>query len=283
MRGVQGNDHPDRSWDSRPVSSFSRILHRWSCTRLCPPPCDSEHTSNAVEPFKGNASLFLYLKYESVDQAALLTTAALSLNPVRLQLRARHADENRWSGTKCRRPPRGTHKWIFGVTSFDQSECFAMVRVEEAKRRRLYDFVVKLRPDEQLCRPLPSWQRLVAYDRIAVYGKPKRVGPEIHDHVAVMRRPLADRYFSAQHEIDDCVAPTAYDSHCHVKAGQRPHNDTPTECMLSRWLWKGGVAYDNGDVLGHSTVCLWRHQNTTGLLCDLGTRRMLHAVSSPCA
>ena len=168
------------------------------------------------------------------------------------------------------------------MTSFDQYECFAMVREEEAERHRPYDFVVKLRPDEQLCRPFPSWQHFLATDRIAVFGKPARFGPEIHDHVAVMRRSHADRYFSAHNEIDDCAAPSTYDSICHVKAGQRPNNDTPTECMLSRWLLKGGAAYDNGDVLGSGIVCLWRYSNATGLRCNMGTKKLLHPVSSPC-
>ena len=75
-------------------------------------------------------------------------------------------------------------------------------------------------------------------------GKVAADGPEAHDHVVIMARPLADRYFAAEQEIADCAPHSEYGrSSCHgfPHSGWRQKSDVPAECLLSRWLQRGGL------------------------------------------
>lgn len=203
--------------------------------------------------------------------------------------------------TKCAAPVNGTYMQRFMYAWHDIARCFEMVRREEANRGSAYDFVIKMRPDAQLCKPFPAWTALNLsnhkteahsmdkYSRtIATYGKVAADGPEAHDHVAIMARPLADRYFAAEQEIADCAPHSEYGrSSCHgfPHSGWRQKSDVPAECLLSRWLQRGGVAWDTYDhpIMGMSNHCLWNsdkilHRCTGG--CKPGAARLAQSAAA---
>ena len=51
------------------------------------------------------------------------------------------------------------YETVFGIVSLNGRACLRLVETEEARRGRRYDVVTKLRPDEQICEPWPSWRR----------------------------------------------------------------------------------------------------------------------------
>ena len=84
----------------------------------------------------------------------------------------------------------------FGIASMDRREAFNMVIEHEKKRRQRYDLILRLRPDEFFCTPLPrhgqvDW--LGAYsNKLAAFQA--YTAPGIQDHAAAMNRAVADVY-----------------------------------------------------------------------------------------
>lgn len=139
------------------------------------------------------------------------------------------------------------------------------MEAEEARRGRRYDVVTKLRPDEQICAPWPSWRRFEwrgpVYSRtLATYP---RAEPGIVDHVALMARGLADTYFGAFQVLE--TAANASSTECVNDREQfKPFCNALwskhlwQECLLTYWLKQNHVGYDSGRLLGDGKMCLRR-------------------------
>jgi hypothetical protein len=97
-----------------------------------------------------------------------------------------------------------------------------------------------------------------------------RLGHMINDHVAIMARPVADRYFSAKQEVDSPDACMRNRSHYNTSvcspigtsgsktASLRNYpNDVWVECYLSKWLADANIAYK--EVLGPRDTCIFRY------------------------
>ena len=172
---------------------------------------------------------------------------------------------------------RASYAWALALDALEKTER------EQGWR---YDFVIKLRPDEQICKPLPPWRQFAGDARyanmVATWPRNPFIGPEIHDHLALMRRDVASRYLSAHKELTEACAPHAEyyrRTLCHGFHGSkwRQAYDVPAECVLSRWLKRGGVTYDSyakhpngsygGGILGDWNYCLW-----TGAVPKLATK-----------
>ena len=117
--------------------------------------------------------------------------------------------------------------------------------------------MIKLRPDQQICKPLPplaSWSTA----RVMTWYKQAR---GVHDHLGIVPRAHADRYFAAWREVEACDPCAAYASACDVSrclgAAGSAAWDLPNECLLARWLQRGGVPVDAGHTLGYEAFCLW--------------------------
>ena len=48
------------------------------------------------------------------------------------------------------------------MIALDLRDCYGLVVASERRRNATYDLVVKLRPDEQICKPLPTTARAQA-------------------------------------------------------------------------------------------------------------------------
>jgi hypothetical protein len=153
----------------------------------------------------------------------------------------------------------------FAIVSLDGLECLRLIEAEEARLGRKYDLVTKLRPDEQICEPWPSWRiadwKDGHYTRtVATFRRGER---GVHDHVALMTRALADVYFGAFRLLNTFSSPTecvddraSFASTCNYDPGS--HDAVWPECLLTRWLTANSIGFDNGALLGWERVCLWR-------------------------
>ena len=151
----------------------------------------------------------------------------------------------------------------------DLADCYAMVRSHEdaARRGRRFDWVVKLRSDEELCAPLPPIQHWRARVVDQFQPLPHCEGPSADyrlchatdDHVAIVPRAFADVFYSAHREVGDSCTSSDYSPFCHWTADRMVANgDVPAECLLGRWLFRNNVNVSLGGLLGVRDTCLWR-------------------------
>ena len=226
--------------------------------------------TQTIEAFGGIPDVFLYLKHELNDSLAAIEAAARSLGPrVQLELRqGAESDHNMRQRLGCRTLQK--YERNFGIASMDRREAFNMVIEHEKKRRQRYDLILRLRPDEFFCSPLPrhgqvDW--LGAYsNKLAAFQA--YTAPGIQDHAAAMNRAVADVYFDSYRELGDvCAAakqegiadlPRAlYSGLCNYHATSNwSQKSVPAECIQVRWLITQGVTHDNGAVFGPSRSCL---------------------------
>ena len=118
---------------------------------------------NAIQAFGvDDSDVFLVLKYESEEHAHQIRAAATMLDPKDMLMRSSASDSSTvaHNTTKCAAPVNGTYMQRFMYAWHDIARCFEMVRREEANRGSAYDFVIKMRPDAQLCKPFPAWTAL---------------------------------------------------------------------------------------------------------------------------
>lgn len=218
---------------------------------------------NAIDALGGKPHVFLYLKCRSEAEMVAVRRAAHTLRPTAMRLRHYIDDEARISASvNATCGAWSDQRTIFGIQAIDQLECFRMVQESEARRGQLYDIIVRMRPDEQICERWPSynafnWTRYEVTQTIATVNRPNRYGGArlINDKKAIMARSTATAAFSAPVEaLKTCVID---------KEVACPWS----ECHLSAALRRKGLAFDNGEVLGRGRHCLW-DSNTSRWGCD---------------
>lgn len=137
------------------------------------------------------------------------------------------------------------------------------VEAHEAATGRQYEYIAKLRPDEEFCLPLPPAHSFpphlvstLPYPSFADKG-------QLHDHLAIMGRKIAPVYFSARDELlhTPCESVTAfrerYDPMCHIQ-GLPMHRMAP-ECLVASWLRRNEIVFSQSTLLSvGSCVCLWK-------------------------
>ena len=226
--------------------------------------------TQTIEAFGGVPDVFLYLKHELNDDLAAIEAAARSLGS-RVQLELRQGN----TSDQLTRERLGCgvlqgYEHNFGIASMDRREAFNMVIEHEKKRRQRYDLILRLRPDEFFCTPLPRHDQvdwLGAYSNKFVAFQ-AYTAPGIHDHAAAMNRAVAGLYFDSHRElVDTCAAakqegiaglPRAlYSGLCNYHATSNlSQRSVPAECIQVRWLNAQGVTHDNGAVFGPARSCL---------------------------
>lgn len=109
---------------------------------------------------------------------------------------------------------------------------------------------MKLRSDQQICRPFDAHVVAPALDQLS------SVIVKQTDHWAFMNRNLAEIYFNSSQEVvanchsrrtyDAFLMPSKFDSNrtkmasCHVTSNEMP-DDVPNECLLDHWLATSNV------------------------------------------
>ena len=242
---------------------------------------------NVVDAFGGHADIFMVLKHgeDRSERHELLQPNSAwrkSLRPLAvLVLDGRNSDAHAKESSLRPSCSNAGYETVFGIVSLNGRACLQLVEAEEARRGRRYDVVTKLRPDEQICAPWPSWRqynwRGPVYSRtIATYWRGE---PGINDHVALMARDLADTYLGAFKVLE--TAANASSSECVNDREQfKPFCNQLwskflwQECLLTYWLKQSHVGYDNGRLLGAAS-CLWRtplkvHQWSCRGKCEAG-------------
>jgi hypothetical protein len=132
---------------------------------------------------------------------------------------------------------------IVAMMSFDNVQCFQMVREQEGLRGDYYALVARLRPDVQFCRPIPPLLALLKVSSKLVYAGHT-------DHSNFMPRTFATHYFSPERvnvTLGRCDPPE-------LPRGYRPSEDVQwcvppknghAECLLEHWVesagWRCGV------------------------------------------
>ena len=230
--------------------------------------------SNVVDAFGGRADIFLALKYgdqrEHDELAAHSAPWRNYLQPVAVSLRdsaAADRDSTLRVRSQCRGVGAAGLELQAAIVSLDGLHCLQLVAEEEQQRGGRYDIVTKLRPDEQVCVPWPSWHHFDWRGRlysssIATYLRGGRTGC-MHDHVAIMARPLADAYFGAYRLLNNYTSLTECvdeRNSFHRFVPYPYHRDLGSvlpECLLTRWLQMNAVGFDNGKLLGPGGACLW--------------------------
>lgn len=212
------------------------------------------------------ADTFLYLKLDVADDVRKLGSIMKILNSAAVQflIRAQNvswdSEKVVWNNTcptfKLSSKDTKSMAYKFAVVSRDQAACFSLIKRREDDSGVKYDFVIKLRPDEEICRPIKSLERFPV-DKVSAWYASRH----IHDHIAVIPRTFANAYFSAGDEILKCSSRESYDRFCHVSSNDMP-DDIPNECLLGRWLHSQGISIDNGKVLGHPDFLKWSTPNS---------------------
>lgn len=250
--------------------------------------------SNAVRAFGALADVFLVLRHGDghahlSDDSSTHTTelrqilgAVRQMRPTRfellpesLNLTARMASRDGNTTCPYKDWPTSSFRYKFLAAWVTVARAFEMVLEQEASRGARFAFVIKLRPDEQLCHPFPSWQQFTgryAKSHIATLAGGARHAPNIHDHLFVAVRSLADHAFAAWHEISLCRPAAEYFTKRSCRgltgrtASEESHihdpylfKEVPAECFLSRWLMRGGISYDTflEPILRRVTVVTW--------------------------
>jgi len=230
---------------------------------------------HAIAAFGTDPDVFLVLRYgdgrteDAMHDMELsrILTAARSMQPLRFELLpdsfgappmcaqwrpthdANDASPNH-TGTDRNQIWPHMHRFKMASAWRTLARSFEMVLEEEAERRSQYSFVIKLRPDEQLCRPFPQWTLFSGgrYDTsIATPRWGRAHYPNIDDHIFVAARPLADHVVAAWNEVLQCKPQSYYYATrpgCNSGRSRPANDDVFAECLIIRWLSRGGIGYD---------------------------------------
>ena len=116
--------------------------------------------------------------------------------------------------------------------------------------------------------PIPDkWINMTMVWLNQFVGRPfDQFGQGINDHIAIIPRNAAKIFFTAYKEVETCRRRTYYDADCHFLASTMPQ-DVPPECIMSGWLRRNGLKYDNGNILGFSRYCKWLNPNGPRVKC----------------
>ena len=125
--------------------------------------------------------------------------------------------------------------------------CRQLFEQSEMKNGFRYRWVLRMRPDEQICMPLNMNDSFVPRNR-TVYTW-RGPGPSVHDHFAIMPRDVANVYMSNLSSRFYCASDHTKFFPCHMKY-------PVAECYLSGWLRHNRIGWDS-HVLGRETICLW--------------------------
>ena len=235
--------------------------------------------TNVVDAFGGLPSIFMVIKASTAQEQTALqrvnSTWYTVLQPTRISVTIGAASDNAARAAlrpQCRASGLETQ---FAIVSLDGLNCLRLVESVEALRGRRFDVVTKLRPDEQICNPWPSWRRFDwrghYAQRVATYWRAEH---GVNDHVAIMPRRVAGMYFGSYALLNLYSSPTecvddraSFRSICNYFGRNR---SVSPECLLTRWLIRSEVEFDNGRMLGPGTTCLWRkptrHKGSRGVL-----------------
>ena len=160
----------------------------------------------------------------------------------------------------------------FAFQVLEQKACYDMVLAHETLAKRRFEYIVKLRADQELCKPLPPVSRWPAHavSTWTAFGR-------VHDHLAIVPRSLADLFFSASRELELCLPGGHYAATppgCHTKVGAQ-------ECLLSHWLARSSVRVNNGNCLvrrtfasGPTTILFAVAKPASGRVADTVVRRV---------
>ena len=247
------------------------------------------HALEAMSSAATTTSLFVVLKLtagELASQRAQVLHALRRLNASRYQLISAPPSPHAACASLVRHWP-GALFDHFQAAWRDLAQGFAMIRRYETSERQgnRFDWIVKLRADEQLCSPLPTLDAIGQYilnmskqstspglaspvihqwqplPRCEHAGARRRLCHSTDDHLAIVPRIAADRFFSAEQEAGASCHAADYAPFCAWPAGQMEAvGDVPSECLLGRWLSTGGILVDRGGLLGLRTACMWANQ-----------------------
>ena len=147
------------------------------------------------------------------------------------------------------------NRWM--AVWWPQEQCLPLIREEETSRKRPYKFVVKVRPDIQLARPLHTqFDFLQNATPSVVTGWMHWKGCFMCDQLAIMNRPAADAYFSVHSAYRACDLldfdlegkSCGPQGPCKTKMWERTtHGDpmiTNLECFWQRHLAFQGVRHE---------------------------------------
>jgi len=214
----------------------------------------------ALEAVGGQSDVFLNIKVNSDETARAVLAVGRRLGALRVLLRSDEEDQRLGSSLNSSCPLKGFRR-NFAQQSLDQADCLGLIRTAERRRGQQYDVIVKMRPDEQLCTPLPSARELAASAELLHWRPSYTDRPDaLDDHMAIIPRRAAKRYFTAYSAVltPECPKWEPYARACHYEV-DHPNNgfDFPNECLMLVWLSGGNISL-NGKRLGHRGTCLWR-------------------------
>ncbi|EOD10110.1 hypothetical protein EMIHUDRAFT_248538 [Emiliania huxleyi CCMP1516] len=233
--------------------------------------------SNAVEAIGApQHTVFLHLKLSRPSangEPSDTLRAARQLSSTAVVRLSRSEDDGRKRGNStC--PRRAGSMWDrFAIMSVDHAVCWSMMVEHEAATSQAFALFVKLRPDLQLCSPLPSWRTLAGARGLLTWATGPDTNNKVHDMLGIMPRSVAALYFNAHPEVEACVPREAYAPFCPPKYMARSGGaraDVPPECLLNRFLRRRGVVPN--DTLGSQRVCLWLDPSTVRF-CDTASAR----------
>ena len=218
---------------------------------------------NVIEAINAPANVFCRLKVEEQGDIKVARSVAVDhLQATGLQITTECDDWltlTKLLGTlnATQMAAHEPRKMSVANAALQMRDCFDMVKASEQQRGQPYDFVVKLRSDDEICRRFPLWSQLPNHS-VATYWFRGRSG-SVQDHVAIVPRQFADLYFNLGREV---WAPTATPEEvgrtCHQKAPPQAHSfDHGGECYLSHLLRSKGIPFDNGQLLGDPAICIW--------------------------
>lgn len=145
---------------------------------------------------------------------------------------------------KATRPPRNMWPQFWGI-----QRCFQMVQAEERRRGRLYDWVIRMRPDvifsplshiESVRLSLPPVTQPPLQLR-EVWGQAYYREILFCDHFQMVPRGAADVHFSVERAFRFCNASTGWQQACGDQS-----MDFATECLWHKHLLDGGVTVNKG-------------------------------------
>mmetsp|Transcript_82686 Transcript_82686/g.215393 ORF Transcript_82686/g.215393 Transcript_82686/m.215393 type:complete len:519 (+) Transcript_82686:2-1558(+) len=191
---------------------------------------------NFISRLPGEQRLFIYLSEDSSGELRDQRDRPVSLKRQDLQLptvsvEGLHAlvrtmnpdayeisNRVRYPACHAARVPQGhkDHKLSWPRVMWSNvRECFRLVQEYEVKHRMMFDFVTRLRPDAVFFAPMPRINSTLLRPRLGVRSltmlipRGGLVGKGLwssNDHVAILPRALAPRYFrDISARLDDCM------------------------------------------------------------------------------
>lgn len=149
---------------------------------------------NMLNAIGGESTTFLCAKVKTQEYADVVTVVnKFGITFADITNYSEIRDEKLKYGNMSCRKNTGKRWKNFAITTADASNCYEHMRQWELiKRRKRFDFVVRIRPDFQLCRPLPHWSR---FSHNSVMYLKFENSDFLHDKLFVIPRKLATRFF----------------------------------------------------------------------------------------